>query len=57
MEEAKTRFESFTQRARQDKIELKTELVSSQGPVNHVILEYAKKEGIDLVVINTRVRL
>ena len=56
MEKAKTWFESFTQRARQNKIELRTELVNSQRPVDYVILEYAEKEGIDLIVIGTRGR-
>ena len=56
MEKAKTWFESFTQRAKQNKIELRTELVNSQRPVDYVILEYAEKEGIDLIVIGTRGR-
>ncbi len=56
MEKAKTWFESFTQRARQNKIELRTELVNSQRLVDYVILEYAEKEGIDLIVIGTRGR-
>jgi nucleotide-binding universal stress UspA family protein len=54
MDKAKTWFESFTQSARQNKIDLKTELVNSQRPVDYVILEYAEKEGIDLIVIGTR---
>jgi len=56
MDIAKTWFESFTHRARQNKIELKTELVNSQRPVDYVILEYAEKEGVDLIVIGTRGR-
>jgi len=56
MDKAKTWFESFTQSARQNKIDLKTELVNSQWPVDYVILEYAEKEGIDLIVIGTRGR-
>lgn len=56
MDKAKTWFESFTQRARQNRIELKTELVNSRRPVDYVILEYAEKEGIDLIVIGTRGR-
>ena len=54
MEVAKTWFESFTQRARQNGIDLKTELLDSQRPIDYVILEYAEKEGIDLIVIGTR---
>ena len=56
MDKAKTWFELFTQSARENKIELKTELVNSQRPVDYVILEYAEKEGIDLIVIGTRGR-
>jgi len=56
MDKAKKWFESFTQSARENKIDLKTELVNSQRPVDYVILEYAEKEGIDLIVIGTRGR-
>jgi nucleotide-binding universal stress UspA family protein len=56
MEDAKTWFKSFTQRAIQNGIELKTELLNSQRPIDYVILEYAEKEGIDLIVIGTRGR-
>jgi nucleotide-binding universal stress UspA family protein len=56
MDKARTWFESFTERARQNRIELKTELVNSQRPVDYVMLEYAEKEGIDLIVIGTRGR-
>ncbi|MGB7958541.1 MAG: universal stress protein [Nitrososphaeraceae archaeon] len=56
MDKAKTWFESFTQSARENKIDLKTELVNSQRPVDYVILEYAEKEGINLIVIGTRGR-
>jgi nucleotide-binding universal stress UspA family protein len=54
MDNAKKWFESFSLRARQNKIELKTELVNSRRPVDYVILEYAEKENIDLIVIGTR---
>lgn len=54
MDRARTWFESFTQKARQNKIEMRTELISSQRPVDYVILEYAEKEGIDLIVVGTR---
>lgn len=56
MDNAKKWFESFSLRARQNKIELKTELVNSRRPVDYVILEYAEKENIDLIVIGTRGR-
>jgi nucleotide-binding universal stress UspA family protein len=56
MDKAKAWFESFIQRARQNGIELKTELLNSQRPIDYVILEYAEKEGVDLIVIGTRGR-
>ena len=56
MDNAKKWFESFSLRARQNKIELKTEIVNSRRPVNYVILEYADKECVDLIVIGTRGR-
>ncbi len=56
MEKAKSWFESFTQKARQNKIELRTELLNSDRPIDYVILEYAEKEGMDLIVIGTRGR-
>ena len=56
MDKARAWFESFTEEARQNRIELKTELVNSQRPVDYVMLEYAEKEGIDLIVIGTRGR-
>jgi nucleotide-binding universal stress UspA family protein len=54
MEEAETWFEKFTQRAKQSGIQLRAELLNSHRPVDYVILEYAEKEGIDLIVIGTR---
>jgi nucleotide-binding universal stress UspA family protein len=56
MDNAKNWFESFSLRAGQNRIDLKTELVNSRRPVDYVILEYAKKERIDLIVIGTRGR-
>jgi nucleotide-binding universal stress UspA family protein len=53
MEKAKTWFESFIQKAKQNKIQLRTELLNSDRPIDYVILEYAEKEGIDLIVIGT----
>jgi nucleotide-binding universal stress UspA family protein len=53
---AKTWFETFTQRAKQDKIDLRTELVKSHRRVDYVILEYTEKEDIALIVIGTRGR-
>jgi nucleotide-binding universal stress UspA family protein len=39
-----------------DNIQLKTELISSHRPVDYVILEYAEKNNIDLIVVGTRGR-
>jgi hypothetical protein len=36
------RFENFTQNAKEDNIQLKTELINSARPVDYVILEYAE---------------
>jgi len=35
---------------------LKTELINSQRQVDYVLLEYAEKENIDLIVVGTRGR-
>jgi nucleotide-binding universal stress UspA family protein len=56
MEAAKTWFKTFTQRAKQNKIDLRTELVKSHRRIDYVILEYAEKEDIALIVIGTRGR-
>jgi nucleotide-binding universal stress UspA family protein len=49
-------FENFTQNAKQDNIQLKTELINSARPVDYVILEYAEEQKIDLIVVGTRGR-
>lgn len=54
MKEAETWFETFSQRTKQSGIQLRAELLNSHRPVDYVILEYAEKEGIDLIVIGTR---
>ena len=53
MEAAKTWFETFTQRAKKNEIDLRTELINSHRPVDYVILEFAEKEHIDLIIIGT----
>ena len=35
---------------------MKTELINSQRQVDYVLLEYAEKENIDLIVVGTRGR-
>jgi nucleotide-binding universal stress UspA family protein len=55
-DEAKTWFERFTQRAKEEQVELVTELINSHRPVDYVILEYAELKGIDFIVIGTKGR-
>jgi len=56
MQDARNHYETFTQRAKQSGIQLKTELLKSHSPVDYVLLEYAKDKEIDLIVIGTRGR-
>ncbi len=54
MNDAKTWFEKFNQDAKENNIQLKTELINSHRPVDYVLLEYAEKEKMDLIVVGTR---
>jgi nucleotide-binding universal stress UspA family protein len=56
MKDAGNWFESFNQNAKEDNIQLKTELINSARPVDYVILEYAEEQKIDLIVVGTRGR-
>jgi nucleotide-binding universal stress UspA family protein len=56
MKDAGNWFESFTQNAKKDNIQLKTELINSARPVDYVILEYAEEQKIDLIVVGTKGR-
>jgi nucleotide-binding universal stress UspA family protein len=56
IEDAKTWLEKFNQESREDSIQLQTELINSHRPVDYVILEYAEKNDIDLIVLGTRGR-
>jgi Universal stress protein family len=56
MEDAKTWLEKFKQESKEDNVELKTELINSHRPVDYVILEYAEKNNINLIVVGTRGR-
>jgi nucleotide-binding universal stress UspA family protein len=49
-------FENFTQNAKEHNIQLKTELINSTRPVDYVILEYAERQKIDLILVGTRGR-
>jgi hypothetical protein len=56
MDNAKSWFERFNDNARENNVQLRTELINSQRPVDYVLLEYAEKENIDLIVVGTRGR-
>jgi nucleotide-binding universal stress UspA family protein len=56
MEDAKTWLEMFNQESKEDNVQLKTELINSHRPVDYIILEYAEKNNIDLIVVGTRGR-
>ncbi|MGA9152235.1 MAG: universal stress protein [Candidatus Nitrosopolaris sp.] len=49
-------FEEFNRNATENNIQLQTELINSQRPVDYVLLEYAEKENIDLIIVGTRGR-
>lgn len=49
-------FDKFIDQARDDKIDLKTELLNSTRPVDYVILEYAEENNIDLIILGTKGR-
>ena len=56
MKDAGNWFENFTHNAKEDNIQLKTELINSARPVDYVILEYAEEQKIDLIVVGTKGR-
>ena len=56
MEDAKSWLDNFEQQAKENNIQLRTELINSTRPVDYVILEYAEEKQIDLIVMGTRGR-
>ena len=56
MEDAKSWLDNFNQQAKENNIQLRTELINSTRPVDYVILEYAEEKQIDLIVMGTRGR-
>ena len=49
-------FEGFVSHAKENNIQLKTELINSVRPVDYVIIEYAEEQNIDLIIVGTRGR-
>jgi nucleotide-binding universal stress UspA family protein len=56
MKDAKSWLDNFNQQAKENNIQLRTELINSPRPVDYVILEYAEEKQIDLIVMGTRGR-
>lgn len=49
-------FDKLNQRAKQNDVQLKTELIDSQMSVDGTIAEYAESHEIDLIILGTRGR-
>ena len=63
MEDAKTWLEKFNQESKEDNVQLKTELINGYRswplipvPIEYLLVEYAEKENMDLIVVGTRGR-
>lgn len=54
--ESKERLANLEQIAKQNNVELKTELINSQMSVDGAIVEYAESKDIDLIIMGTRGR-
>ncbi|MDQ6865198.1 MAG: universal stress protein, partial [Thermoproteota archaeon] len=54
--ESKQWFDKLNQRAKQNDVQLKTELIDSQMSVDGTIAEYAESHDIDLIILGTRGR-
>jgi nucleotide-binding universal stress UspA family protein len=54
--DAENWFENFILHAKENSIQLKTELINSARPVDYMIIEYAEEQKIDLIVVGTRGR-
>lgn len=49
-------FDNLNQRAKQNDVQLKTELIDSQMSIDGTIAEYAENHDIDLIILGTRGR-
>ena len=56
MLESKERFTNLDRIAKQNNVELKTELINSQMSIGGTIIEYAESEDVDLIIMGTRGR-
>jgi nucleotide-binding universal stress UspA family protein len=56
MLEAKEWFDKLIHIAKQNYVQLKTEIVDSQMSIEAAIVEYAESQGVDLIIIGTRGR-
>ncbi len=54
--ESKEWFANLDQIAKQNNVELKTELINSQMSIDGTIVEYAETEDVDLIIMGTRGR-
>lgn len=54
--ESKQWFDRVSQNAKQNDVQIKTELIDSQMSVDGTIVEYAENHGIDLIILGTKGR-
>jgi Universal stress protein family len=55
-EDAKSWIDNFNQQAKENNVQLRTELINSPRPVHYIILKYVEEKQIDLNVMGTRGR-
>jgi nucleotide-binding universal stress UspA family protein len=54
MQEFKEWLDKISQNAKQNRVQLKKEIINSQMSVEAAIVECAESEGVDLIVVGTR---
>lgn len=52
--EANQWFSEFSQQAKENNVELKTDLIDTEMSIEAAIIEYAEHEGAELIVLGTR---